>query len=307
MSSLSVQQQQQLNVYLKNNPQVPREKAIRLLFGGKTTSRTASSKGLAVEHQSTATNNSQEIYLQSGRKIVYTRLKNGKFACKYYGADGTQLKPEYFKKAEGNVSISGDGRSYRITKNGKTSKPIKAKNPTLGVIDQNIVKLNNQEKKLNKIKKEQGFIGKSWDWFKNATNIGDGSEKAQNQIQAERAILKQLRKPNAKIDEKQFEKVTGQKYTKANAEKFKKGEFSTASQKVNGYKEGQEMAVDVAADVVSGVASFGVYTAAVAAAPFTGGASIAVGVTVAAATGVLLKVGIKAARRCRKWRTTIYS
>ena len=233
--------------------------------------------------------------MQSGRKVVYTKLKDGRMACKYYGADGTQLKPEYFKKVEGQISISPDGASYTVTKNGKTSKPIKAKNPALGQIDQNIVKLNNQEKRLKKTQKEQGFIGKGWDWFKNKTGIGDGSDKAQNQINAERDMLKQLRKPNTKIDSKQFEKITGQKYTKANLEKFKKGELSQASQKVTGYQEGQEMAVDVAADVISGVASFTTYTVAVAAAPFTGGASIALGVAVAAGTGALVKSGVKAA------------
>lgn len=34
MSNLSVQQQQQLSIYLKKNPKVSREKAIKLLFGG---------------------------------------------------------------------------------------------------------------------------------------------------------------------------------------------------------------------------------------------------------------------------------
>ena len=34
MSNLSVQQQQQLNLYLKKNPKISREKAIALLFGG---------------------------------------------------------------------------------------------------------------------------------------------------------------------------------------------------------------------------------------------------------------------------------
>lgn len=233
--------------------------------------------------------------MQSGRKVVYTKLKDGRLACKYYGADGTQLKPEYFKKVEGQISISPDGASYTVTKNGKTSKPIKAKNPALGQIDQNIVKLNNQEKRLKKTQKEQGFIGNGWDWFKNKTGIGDGSDKAQNQINAERDMLKQLRKPNTKIDSKQFEKITGQKYTKANVEKFKKGELSQASQKVTGYQEGQEMAVDVVADVASGVASFTTYTVAVAAAPFTGGASIALSVAVAAGTGALVKSGVKAA------------
>lgn len=214
-------------------------------------------------------------------------------ACKYYGADGTQLKPEYFKKVEGNISISSDGTSYTLTKNGKKSKPLKAKSPSLGQLDQNIAKLNNQEKKLNKIKKEQGFIGKGWNWFKNKTGIGDSSNKAQMQINAERDMLKQLRQPNAKIDQKQFEKITGQKYTKANLEKFKKGEFSQASQKVAGYQEGQKMAVDVVTDVAAGAASFTIYTLSIAAAPFTGGGSIALGGALAAGTGALVKTSVK--------------
>lgn len=214
-------------------------------------------------------------------------------ACKYYGADGTQIKPEYFKKVEGKISISNDGATYCVTKNGKKSKPLKAKSPSLGQLDQNIAKLNNQEKKLNKIKKEQGFIGKGWNWFKNKTGIGDSSNKVQMQINAERDMLKQLRQPNAKIDQKQFEKITGQKYTKANLEKFKKGEFSQASQKVAGYQEGQEMAVDVVTDVAAGAASFTIYTLSIAAAPFTGGGSIALGGALAAGTGALVKTSVK--------------
>lgn len=249
-------------------------------------------KGITVEHSSKQTQ-SHTIYLQSGRKVVYTKLKDGRMACKYYGADGTQLKPEYFKKVEGNISISSDGTSYTLTKNGKKSKPIKAKDARLGVVDQNIVKLNNQEKRLKKTKKEQGFIGKGWDWLKNKTGIGDSSDKAQMQINAERDMLKQLRQPNAKIDQKQFEKITGQKYTKANLEKFKKGEFSQASQKVAGYQEGQEMAVDVVTDVAAGAASFTIYTLSIAAAPFTGGGSIALGGALAAGTGALVKTSVK--------------
>lgn len=249
-------------------------------------------KGIAVEHSSKQTQ-SHTIYLQSGRKVVYTKLKDGRMACKYYGADGTQLKPEYFKKVEGNISISSDGTSYTLTKNGKKSKPIKAKDARLGVVDQNIVKLNNQEKRLKKTKKEQGFIGKGWDWLKNKTGIGDSSNKAQMQINAERDMLKQLRQPNAKIDQKQFEKITGQKYTKANLEKFKKGEFSQASQKVAGYQEGQKMAVDVVTDVAAGAASFTIYTLSIAAAPFTGGGSIALGGALAAGTGALVKTSVK--------------
>lgn len=290
MSDLSVQQQKQLSLYLKKNPKISREKAIVLLFGGGGNAPT--NKGIAVEHSSKQTQ-SHTIYLQSGRKVVYTKLKDGRMACKYYGADGTQLKPEYFKKVEGNISISADGTSYTLTKNGKKSKPLKAKSPSLGQLDQNIAKLNNQEKKLNKIKKEQGFIGKGWNWFKNKTGIGDSSNKAQMQINAERDMLKQLRQPNAKIDQKQFEKITGQKYIKANLEKFKKGEFSQASQKVAGYQEGQKMAVDVVTDVAAGAASFTIYTLSIAAAPFTGGGSIALGGALAAGTGALVKTSVK--------------
>ena len=290
MSDLSVQQQKQLSLYLKKNPKISREKAIVLLFGGGGNAPT--NKGIAVEHSSKQTQ-SHTIYLQSGRKVVYTKLKDGRMACKYYGADGTQIKPEYFKKVEGKISISNDGATYCVTKNGKKSKPIKAKDARLGVVDQNIVKLNNQEKRLKKTKKEQGFIGKGWDWLKNKTGIGDSSDKAQMQINAERDMLKQLRQPNAKIDQKQFEKITGQKYTKANLEKFKKGEFSQASQKVAGYQEGQEMAVDVVTDVAAGAASFTIYTLSIAAAPFTGGGSIALGGALAAGTGALVKTSVK--------------
>lgn len=295
MSDLSVQQKQQLNVYLKKNPKVPREKAIQLLFGkGKNTS-SVTGKGVTLEHNTKNAPKPQTIYLQSGRKVVYTRLKDGRIACKYYGADGTAIKPDYFKKVEGNISISPDNTSYTLTKNGKKSKTIKAKNPRLGVLDQNIVKLNNEEKRLNKIKNQQGFIGNGWDWIKNKTGLGDGSDKAQKQLNSERQMLTQMRNPNAKVNASQFEKITGQKCTKANLEKFKQGELSQASAKINGYQEGQEMAVDIVADTVSGIAAIPVYGAAVAAAPFTGGASIAVGIAAAGATGALLKVGIKAA------------
>lgn len=295
MSNLNVQQTQQLNVYLKKNPKISREKAIQLLFGQKMGNSSATGKGVRLEHNTKNEPKPQTIYLQSGRKVVYTRLKDGRLACKYYGADGTAIKPDYFKKVEGNISISSDNTSYTLTKNGKKSKVIKAKNPRLGVLDQNIVKLNNEEKRLNKIKKQQGFIGKSWDWIKNKTGLGDGSDKAQKQLDSERQMLTQMRNPNAKVDANQFEKITGQKYTKANLEKFKQGELSKASAKINGYQEGQKMAVDIVADTVSGIAAIPIYGAAVAAAPFTGGASIAVGIAAAGATGALLKVGIKAA------------
>ena len=209
---------------------------------------------------------------------------------KYYGTDGTQLKPDYFEKVEGQISISEDGNTYTITKNGK-KETLQAKDPSKGAIDQNLARLNNEEKRLKKTKKEQGFIGKSWDWIKNTTGIGDGSDKAQKQIEAERKLLNQIK--TGKISKKDFKEVTGLEYSKENLEKFKRGELSQATAKIDGYKEGQEMASDVAGDMISGIAAVGIYTAAVAAAPFTGGASIAVGVVAAGASAAAIKTGIK--------------
>ncbi|MCD8378340.1 MAG: hypothetical protein LUB59_06095, partial [Candidatus Gastranaerophilales bacterium] len=248
--------------------------------------------GLQLEKSTQKQNAEKTIYLQSGRKVVYTKTANGKLALKYYGTDGTQLKPDYFKKVEGQISISADGTTYTLTKNGKKSSPIKVKDPKKGAIDQNLAKLNNEEKRLNKTKNEQGFIGSSWDWIKNKTGIGDGSDKAKNQIEAERKLLNQIK--TGKVSKKDFKEITGVEYSKENLNKFLSGELSQASAKIDGYKEGQEMASDVAGDMISGIAAVGIYTAAVAAAPFTGGASIAVGIAAATASGALIKAGVKA-------------
>lgn len=246
--------------------------------------------GLQIEKGSRQ-NSEKTIYLQSGRKVVYSKLADGRTVMKYFGADGTPIKSDYFKKVEGNISISADGNSYTVTKNGK-KQTYKAKNSEQGLVDQNLAKLNNQEKYLKETKKEQGWIGKGWDGLKNLTGIGAGSDKAQSQIDAERKLLNQIK--TGKVSKADFKEITGVEYTKENLEKFKRGELSKVAEKIDGYKEGQDMATDVIADVVSGVAAFTIYSAAIVAAPFTGGASIAVGVAVAAASGAIIKVGVKA-------------
>lgn len=279
-----------LSIMVQNRVITISEEQKRLVFANNKTQN--SNMGLHVEKSAKKPNSAKTIYLQSGRKVVYTKTANGKLALKYYGTDGTQLNPDYFKKVEGQISISADGTSYTLTKNGKKSKPIKAKDPTQGAIDQNLARLNNEEKRLNKTKDEQGFIGSSWDWIKNKTGIGDGSDKAQKQIETERKLLNQIK--TGKISKKDFKEVTGLDYSKENLEKFKRGELSQATAKIDGYKQGQEMASDVAGDMISGIAAVGIYTAAVAAAPFTGGASIAIGITAATASGALIKTGVKA-------------
>ena len=281
--------EQILSILVKNGDVVLTEDQKRSLFANN--SKQNDNTGLKLEKTAKKPNPEKTIYLQSGRKVVYSRLADGRTVMKYFGTDGSRLDNDYFKKVEGQISISADGNSYTVTKDGK-KQTLKAKNPTQGAIDQNIAKLNNQEKALNKAKKEQGWIGKGWDWFKNKTGIGDGSDKAQQQIDAERKLLKQVK--TGKISKKDFKEVTGQDYTKENLAKFKKGELSQAETKINGYKEGQDMATDMVGDMVSGIAAVAVYTAAIAAAPVTGGASLALGFSLATASGAAIKVGVKA-------------
>ena len=299
--------QQKIQAYRQSNPKLKKlsdnqvlsimvKNGVITLTAEQKQSIFASSKqkdnntGLQVE-KTTKARPKKTIYLQSGRKVVYSRLADGRTVMQYFGADGTPIKPDYFKKVEGQISIATNGSSYTVTKNGK-KRVLKAKNPTQGAVDQNLARLNNEEKRLNKTKKEQGLIGKGWDWVKNKTGIGDGSDKAQQQINAERKLLNQVK--TGKISKKDFKNATGVEYTKENLEKFKRGELSLTSTKINGYKEGQEMAADVVGDMVSGIAAVTIYTAAVAAAPFTGGASIAIGVAAATASGALIKAGVKA-------------
>ncbi|MBP3490520.1 hypothetical protein J6K35_01495, partial [bacterium] len=206
----------------------------------------------------------------SGR---YSVNKGGK--TRYYAASGVELKENYFKQVETPDIV--------VTKNGK--------NISLNKTIQN--RLNRLTTNLKKAEDENGFIGKGWSGFKNLTGIGDSSDKVRELQKAEQKLLSQFN-ANSKNKEKIFLQLTGQKYSQENLLKFLNGEIKLKSElALTGYKEGQKMAVDVTADVVSGVVSFGVYTAAVAAAPFTGGASIALGVAAAAGTGALVKTGLK--------------
>lgn len=112
------------------------------------------------------------------------------------------------------------------------------------------------KEELNEIKEEQGVIGNLWDGFKNLTGLGAGSNKTEKII-----------------------------------EQFENGEITEEEAKsaVEKYKAGQEMAVDVVADMASGIISVGAFALA---AP-TGGASLALGLGAAAAVGAGVKTGVK--------------
>ena len=268
-----------------------------------------SNLGTSIEKNKTE--KEQTVNLASGRKIV---IKDG--STKFYAADGTQLNKEYFEKQEGVIDIKQSGR-YSVTKAGQTKyyaadgtqlkeayfkqvessdiqvKTSDGKTHNLNKVLEN--RINSVTTNLENAEKDNGFIGKAWSGFKNLTGIGDSSDKVREQQDNERKLLAQFNS-NEQTRAQTFKDLTGVDYTQENIEKFIKGEIKLKSEMaLQGYKEGQEMATDVAADMVSGIASVGIYAAAVAAAPVTGGASIAVGLAAATASGAAIKTGVKAA------------
>ena len=114
---------------------------------------------------------------------------------------------------------------------------------------------NPLQEEFNKVKQQQGLIGKAWDGVKNIFGAKSGSKSVEK-------IIKQV--SNGKLTEE---------------------EGRAAIEK---YKEGQKMCVDVVADLASGILSVGAFALTVA----TGG--IAGGLIAATLVGTGLKVGIKA-------------
>lgn len=152
-------------------------------------------------------------------------------------------------------------------------------------------RLDSVSANLKKAKDENGIIGGLWSGFKNLTGIGASSNKVEKQIQKEKALLQKLESNNPG---EAFKELTGLEYTPENMEKLKTGEIKLKSENALGdYVEGQDMSVDIGADIISGIAALGIYTLAIAATPFTGGASIAVGIAAAAASGAAIKAGVK--------------
>lgn len=136
---------------------------------------------------------------------------------------------------------------------------------------------------FQEIKNSQGLIGKAWNGIKNFFGMKNGSNQVEETIQ-----------------------------------KAENGEISPeeAYEHIEKYKAGQEQSVDLVADIASGIASFASFSLAtgvgLAAAPFTGGASlglVAAGLGIAGASGAAVKVGIKgidAAVGGRKYDSLIY-
>lgn len=203
-------------------------------------------------------------------------LFNPEFSYKpYFSIDEVELTEKHLKRDEVKIKLS-DGKTYNLNKTIENR---------LNLISQN----------LKKAEEANGFLGAAWSGFKNLTGIGDSSDKVREQLDREKKLLQRF---NSQPDNraKIFQELTGVEYNDENLEKFIKAEIKLKSeQALNGYKEGQDMAVDIGADIVSGIAAVGIYTASVAAAPFSGGTSIAVGVAAAGASAAAIKTSLKAA------------
>ena len=186
----------------------------------------------------------------------------------------------------GRNGISNDGMGLRL----EGTQTSVSKEQEAQLKSALTARLNAVSTNVKKAEDSNGFLGKAWSWAKNTFNFGDSSDKVKEQ---QKADLKALESGNIK---EAFKQITGLDYTVENVNKFLNNEVQTKSETaLNGYTEGQEMASDVIADIASGIAAVGIYTAAVAAAPFTGGLSIAVGVAAAGTFAAGIKTGIKAA------------
>ncbi|MEI8128409.1 MAG: hypothetical protein WCG95_02220, partial [bacterium] len=228
-----------------------------------------------------------------------------------------KIQPKYTEKPQlqsGSINKPNDKGSNVVLIGAKKPLGVREnfqKNPVVDFsksLDEKTKKTINDElkrqylalqKDLDKTKKENGFIGKSWDWIKNTTGLGQGSDKTQKDLDALKKQLDELEKHPENLG-KAYKNITGKDLNAKELEKFKKGEITLkAKETVDSYKEGQKASVDVVADLVSGVVSFGAYTVAAAglvAAPFTGGSSLLItagAIAVAAGAGAAIKMGIK--------------
>lgn len=151
-----------------------------------------------------------------------------------------------------------------------------------------------QEQSLNTAKENNGIIAKGWDWFKNKTGLGQGSDKVQNEITDLKQQVASLKNNPDKLQEV-YKTVTGNDLTLEEFQKLCTGETDFSNSKVinsvSKYQQGQKQVVNTISTVGSAITVVGLVTAGVVAAPFTGGASLGASF---AALGTLTAAGTAA-------------
>ena len=252
------------------------------------------------------------LTLPSGRSVV---VKNG--LVSYYAADGVKLYAKYFEQKEGKIDIRPSGR-YSISKNGKTNYyaadgtelnekyykqvelpdvKVKMSNGVTYNLNKSMEnRIKNVLFSLKKIEDSNGFIGDSWDWAKNNVLPDSWVASSDEVRELQKKEQKLMAEFNSNLERRQelFKELTGKDWSDENLGKFLTGQIKLKSeQALAGYKEGQDMAVDVGADIVTGVVAVGTFTAATVSAPFSGGTSYAAALALTTATSAALKPAIK--------------
>lgn len=159
-----------------------------------------------------------------------------------------------------------------------------------------IVELENQittlETNFETARNSNGWISNTWNVIKNWSGIGASSNKTLAQINDLKEQIEKLKNGEADLSVT-YKNITGTDLNYDNLSSLLSGKegtgldsISIAGKSLNNYTEGQKMCTDVAGDIISGIIS----VSAAAAAPVTGGASIAI----AAGVGSAVKIGIKA-------------
>ena len=152
-------------------------------------------------------------------------------------------------------------------------------------------RIDNAKSQISNAEKNNGAIGNLWSSIKNTTGIGDSSNDVRTIHKAE---SDSINKGDLKTA---FFEITGTEYNEENFNKFLNGEIKTKSETaLEEYKIGQEDSSDFAGDMVSGFASMGLYTLAIAAVT-TMGAPIAAAAGVALAGAAIIGAGVKVATK----------
>lgn len=244
-----------------------------------------------------------------------------------FGANKTKSVNNALNLKNSSIKSLNGGKSI-------TAKDLQS-NPELkkAVIAKLREQFNNVKRSYEITKSEQGFFGKLWDgvkgtlgtspegkawynpakWWGTVCNKDNSSKSVDKKVENTKDLLAQLEKdPDKLVDA--YKEITGKELTTDEVDKLNKGDNvlkdSDVAKRTQKYKESQTTAVDVAADLVSGVTSALIVTGAVAAgvvaAPFTAGASLAGTAALiagAGAAGAAVKVAFKSADAASGGRT----
>lgn len=161
----------------------------------------------------------------------------------------------------------------------------------IGILE-NIV--NTYGESFEETRENNGIIAKAWDWVKNTTGIGAGSNKIESEIETLRNQVAALKEDSSNLAEI-YKSVTGNDLTIEELTALSTGEVDFSDSEiinsVSKYQQGQKQSVNIISSIGSALTVTGLIAAGVVAAPFTGGMSLGASL---AAIGTLTAAGTAA-------------